>query len=72
MTLPTDYDEIPPLKEKRGKGRPKGSTRGRVLTRGVTIDDDRWAWLQVQPGGASAAIRNMVDAARKNDRPLRL
>lgn len=44
-----------------GPGRPKlGVTRGEV-----TLLPRHWAWLRAQRGGASAAIRRMVDEARK-------
>lgn len=55
---------VPASQPTRGRGRPKGTTRGTIATRSVTIDDERWAWLQSQPGGASETIRKLVDGAR--------
>jgi hypothetical protein len=45
----------------RGRGRPKLG----VVAREVTLLPRHWAWLGEQPGGASVALRRLVDAARK-------
>jgi len=46
-------------------------TRGRpslgVVAREVTLLPRHWEWLAAQPGGASATLRRLVDAARKAD-----
>jgi hypothetical protein len=47
----------------RGRGRPKLG----VTAREVTLLPRHWDWLGSQPGGASAALRRLVDAARKTD-----
>jgi uncharacterized protein len=44
----------------RGPGRPKLG----VVAREVTLLPRHWDWLNAQPGGASAALRKLVDAAR--------
>lgn len=44
----------------RGPGRPKLG----VVAREVTLLPRHWDWLAGQPGGASAALRRLVDAAR--------
>jgi hypothetical protein len=49
--------EAPP----RGRGRPKLG----VTAREVTLLPRHWEWLSGQPGGASAAIRRLVEEARK-------
>ena len=49
--------------QKRGRGRPKLGVTGRE----VTLLPRHWAWLDQQPGGASAALRRLVDDARKAD-----
>ena len=49
--------------QKRGRGRPKLGVTGRE----VTLLPRHWAWLDAQPGGASAALRRLVDEARKKD-----
>lgn len=46
----------------RGRGRPKLG----VTAREVTLLPRHWEWLGQQPGGASAAIRRLVEAARKD------
>ncbi len=44
----------------RGPGRPKLG----VVAREVTLLPRHWQWLASQPGGASVALRKLVDAAR--------
>ncbi len=45
----------------RGPGRPKLG----VVPREVTLLPRHWDWLNAQPGGASVALRKLVDDARK-------
>jgi hypothetical protein len=47
----------------RGRGRPRLG----VVAREVTLLPRHWDWLAAQPGGASVALRKLVDAARKTD-----
>ncbi|MDE3175780.1 MAG: DUF2239 family protein [Pseudomonadota bacterium] len=47
----------------RGRGRPKLG----VIAREVTLLPRHWDWLARQRGGASAALRRLVDAARAAD-----
>lgn len=47
----------------RGPGRPKLG----VVAREVTLLPRHWEWLAEQPSGASAAIRRLVDQARKSE-----
>lgn len=47
----------------RGRGRPKLG----VVAREVTLLPRHWEWLGQQPGGASQALRRLIDAARKAD-----
>lgn len=50
----------PPVEElKRGPGRPKLG----VTAREVTLLPRHWDWLAGQPGGASVALRKLVEAA---------
>lgn len=51
------------VEQTRGPGRPKLG----VVSREVTLLPRHWEWLAEQPSGASAAIRRLVDQARKND-----
>jgi hypothetical protein len=46
----------------RGPGRPKLG----VVAREVTLLPRHWDWLARQSGGASVALRRLVDAARRN------
>jgi hypothetical protein len=47
--------------EPRGRGRPKLG----VVAREVTLLPRHWEWLSTQPGGASVALRKLVEAARR-------
>lgn len=49
-----------PAQEPRGRGRPKLG----VVPREVTLLPRHWDWLNAQPGGASVALRKLVDEAR--------
>jgi len=48
----------------RGPGRPKLG----VVSREVTLLPRHWDWLNSQPGGASVALRKLVDEARHVNR----
>ena len=52
--------ETPP---KPARGRPKLG----VVAREVTLLPRHWDWLAQQPGGASGALRRLVDEARRAD-----
>lgn len=52
-------------KPRKGPGRPKLG----VVSREVTLLPRHWEWLGAQPGGASGALRRLVEAARKSDTP---
>jgi uncharacterized protein len=45
----------------RGPGRPKLG----VVAREITLLPRHWDWLNAQPGGASVALRKLVDEARR-------
>src|SRR4051812_49164964 len=47
------------LSEPRGRGRPRLG----VVAREVTLLPRHWEWLNAQPGGASVALRKLVEAA---------
>lgn len=51
----------PPVSEPRGRGRPKLG----VVAREVTLLPRHWDWLASQPGGASVALRKLVEEARR-------
>jgi hypothetical protein len=51
----------PPTEAPRGRGRPKLG----VVAREVTLLPRHWDWLASQPGGASVALRKLVEAARR-------
>ncbi|TFY98576.1 DUF2239 family protein [Ramlibacter rhizophilus] len=45
----------------RGRGRPRLG----VVAREVTLLPEQWDWLAAQPGGASVALRKLVQQARR-------
>src|SRR5579871_5657063 len=49
--------------EPRGRGRPKLG----VIAREVTLLPRHWEWLNAQPGGASVALRKLVEQARRSN-----
>lgn len=57
------YAKPSPAPEKAGRGRPKLG----VVPREVTLLPRHWDWLNEQPGGASAALRRLVESARKEN-----
>ena len=52
-----------PEPARSGPGRPKLG----VISREVSLLPRHWEWLEQQPNGASAALRRLVDQARKQD-----
>ncbi|MBR0949824.1 DUF2239 family protein [Bradyrhizobium canariense] len=59
--VPPQVEEIAPPSEPRGRGRPKLG----VVAREVTLLPRHWEWLSAQAGGASVALRKLVDEARR-------
>ncbi|MET4174841.1 hypothetical protein ABIB99_005950 [Bradyrhizobium sp. LA6.1] len=59
--VPPPVEETAPPSEPRGRGRPKLG----VVAREVTLLPRHWEWLGAQPGGASVALRKLVDEARR-------
>ena len=55
----SDDDRAAP--EPRGRGRPRLG----VVAREVTLLPRHWEWLGAQPGGASVALRKLVEEARR-------
>jgi len=51
----------PEIEAPRGPGRPRLG----VVAREVTLLPRHWDWLNSQPGGASVALRKLVEDARK-------
>lgn len=45
--------------------RPRGRPKLGVVAREITLLPRHWEWLAAQPGGASVAIRKLVEAARR-------
>ena len=68
--LRTELEATPVLEqiEERLSGRRSGPGRPKlgVESREVSLLPRHWDWLSSQPGGASAAVRRLVDEARKS------
>jgi hypothetical protein len=62
-TLPEVLARALPVPQRTGPGRPKLG----VTAREISLLPRHWEWLEQQPNGASAAIRRLVDEARKTD-----
>jgi hypothetical protein len=58
---PTADEQQPPATAPRGPGRPKLG----VVAREITLLPRHWDWLAQQKGGASVAIRKLIDEARR-------
>jgi uncharacterized protein len=58
---PSGAAAVSPGSEPRGRGRPKLG----VVAREVTLLPRHWEWLGSQPGGASVALRKLVEEARR-------
>jgi hypothetical protein len=58
---PEDAGAQSPVVAARGPGRPKLG----VIAREVTLLPRHWDWLNHQPGGASATLRKLVEAAKR-------
>ena len=57
------WDAASSAPQPRGRGRPKLG----VQAREVTLLPRHWDWLAVQPGGASATLRRLVEEARRSE-----
>jgi hypothetical protein len=55
------FEDGPEPPAPRGPGRPKLG----VVAREVTLLPRHWEWLNAQPGGASVALRKLVEEARR-------
>lgn len=58
---PESVSEQSPSDTQRGPGRPKLG----VIAKEVTLLPRHWDWLSTQPGGASVALRKLVEEARR-------
>lgn len=59
------YEPRTEPEQPRGRGRPKLGVVGKE----VTLLPRHWKWLANQPGGASVALRRLVEQARKQGSP---
>ena len=61
VAAPAGQDDAPDAASPRGRGRPRLG----VVAREVTLLPRHWEWLASQPGGASVALRKLVEEARR-------
>jgi hypothetical protein len=61
LSPPSEAPETETAAPPRGRGRPKLG----VVAREVTLLPRHWEWLGAQPGGASVALRKLVEEARR-------
>ncbi|MFM1896929.1 MAG: hypothetical protein RLZZ385_2003 [Pseudomonadota bacterium] len=54
---------VPPPVSSGGRGRPRLGVVGKE----ITLLPRHWEWLSLQPGGASVALRKLIDQARKSN-----
>lgn len=59
--VPPPADPTPPRSAAAGPGRPRLG----VVAREVTLLPRHWEWLATQPGGASVALRKLVEQAKR-------
>src|SRR5262245_63979062 len=59
----TTAAETAPAPASPGRGRPRLG----VVAREVTLLPRHWQWLETQSGGASAALRRLIDEARRDN-----
>lgn len=64
VDLPAAETTAPTEPQRPGRGRPKLG----VVPREVTLLPRHWTWLSTQPGGASAALRRLVEDAQRASR----
>lgn len=62
-TLEEVLEREAPVQKRSGPGRPKLG----VVSREISMLPRHWEWLEGQPNGASAALRRLVDEARKHE-----
>jgi uncharacterized protein len=58
-------DAEPPSAPQEAGPRSRGRPKLGVVAREVTLLPRHWDWLNAQPGGASVALRKLVDEARR-------
>lgn len=59
---PESVEPEPTASQPRGRGRPKLG----VIAREVTLLPRHWDWLSAQPGGASVALRKLVEEGKRS------
>ncbi|WP_027803108.1 DUF2239 family protein [Paraburkholderia dilworthii] len=64
LAADSDYDASNDAAAGPGTPRGRGRPRLGVVAREVTLLPRHWDWLNAQPGGASVALRKLVETAR--------
>ncbi|MBE9607542.1 DUF2239 family protein [Acetobacteraceae bacterium H6797] len=63
----SDAEIVARLAERDGPARGRGRPKLGVIAREVTLLPRHWDWLGAQPGGASQALRRLVEEAQRAD-----
>lgn len=67
FSRPDSPPPSPPAEPDSAVGRPRGRPKLGVVSREVTLLPKHWEWLAQQPGGASVALRRLVEHAQHMD-----
>src|SRR5262249_22609210 len=65
LDLRGSAEEVAERYTPKGAPRPRGGRKLGVVAREVTLLPRHWEWLNAQPGGASVALRKLVEQARR-------
>lgn len=68
--LPAQGDAASATPDQPGRARQPGRPRLGVVAREVTLLPRHWEWLGSQPGGASVALRKLVEEAMRSNRAV--
>ncbi|HIC82713.1 MAG TPA: DUF2239 family protein [Kiloniellaceae bacterium] len=66
LSSPSGASGKPPA-DSSPRRRPRGRPKLGVVAGEVTLLPRHWDWLRSQPGGASASLRRLIEAARKGE-----
>jgi hypothetical protein len=66
----TEHDMLARLPAAAHASQPRGRPKLGVIAREVTLLPRHWDWLNAHPGGASVALRRLVEEARLSGRAI--
>lgn len=68
LPAPQKPESVPAITAQPASGRMPGRPKLGVIAREVTLLPRHWEWLATQPGGASVALRKLVEQARRDSK----